>query len=270
VLGVLDTPIDVVEPIDGAVLPGGALALATEDLRFTYVEGDLVLKGIDVEIEPGARIAIVGETGCGKTTFAKLLCRLADPLEGRIIVGGVDLRDVDPASRRRAIRLVPQDGFLFDTTIRNNVLFGRDGATEDEVDAAFEALGLTGFLARLPDGLDTVVGERGDNLSVGERQLVALARAQIGDPGLLILDEATSAVDPETDAMLQDALERLAEGRTSLTIAHRLSTAENAELVLVFDRGRIVERGSHDELVRAGGVYARLHRSWLGNTRTAA
>ena len=270
VLGVLDTPIDVVEPEDGVVLPNGALALATEDLRFAYVEGDLVLNGIDVAIDAGARIAIVGETGCGKTTFAKLLCRLADPLEGRVLVGGVDLRDVDPASRRTAIRLVPQDGFLFDTTIRNNVLFGRDGATVDEVDAAFEALGLTGFLGRLPNGLDTVVGERGDNLSVGERQLVALARAQIGDPGLLILDEATSAVDPETDAMLQDALERLAEGRTSLTIAHRLSTAENAELVLVFDRGRIVERGSHEELVGAGGVYARLHRSWLGNTRTAA
>jgi putative ABC transport system ATP-binding protein len=270
VLGVLDTPIDVVEPEDGVVLPNGALALATEDLRFAYVEGDLVLNGIDVAIDTGARIAIVGETGCGKTTFAKLLCRLADPLEGRVLVGGVDLRDVDPASRRTAIRLVPQDGFLFDTTIRNNVLFGRDGATVDEVDAAFEALGLTGFLGRLPNGLDTVVGERGDNLSVGERQLVALARAQIGDPGLLILDEATSAVDPETDAMLQDALERLAEGRTSLTIAHRLSTAENAELVLVFDRGRIVERGSHEELVGAGGVYARLHRSWLGNTRTAA
>ncbi|MGH2757575.1 MAG: ABC transporter ATP-binding protein [Actinomycetota bacterium] len=270
VLGVLDTPIDVVEPVDGAILPTGALALATKGLHFAYVEGDLVLKGIDVDIQPGARIAIVGETGCGKTTFAKLLCRLADPLEGHILVGGIDLRDVDPVSRRAAIRLVPQDGFLFDTTIRNNVLFGRDGAIEDEVDGAFEALGLTGLLDRLPKGLDTVVGERGDALSVGERQLVALARAQIGDPGLLILDEATSAVDPETDAMLQDALERLAEGRTSLTIAHRLSTAENAELVLVFDRGRIVERGSHDQLVRAGGVYARLHRSWLGNTRTGA
>ena len=267
VLGVLDTPLDVVEPRDGVVLPQGALSVATEGLKFAYVEGDLVLNGIDVAIEPGARIAIVGETGCGKTTFAKLLCRLADPLEGRVLIGGVDLREIDPTSRRRAIRLVPQDGFLFDTTIRKNVSYGKASSTDEEVEQAFADLGLSGFLDRLPNGLDTVVGERGDSLSVGERQLVALARAQIGDPGLLILDEATSAVDPETDALLQDALHRLAEGRTSLTIAHRLSTAENAELVLVFDRGQIVERGTHAELVRAGGVYARLHRSWLGNTR---
>ncbi|MDQ4064476.1 MAG: ABC transporter ATP-binding protein/permease, partial [Actinomycetota bacterium] len=270
-LGVLDIPIDVVEPRPGVELPHGPLSLAAEDISFAYRDDEgLVLRGVTLAVAPGARIAIVGETGCGKTTFAKLLCRLADPTSGRITVGGVDLRDVAASSRRRAIRMVPQDGFLFDTTIRANVAHGKVDATDEEVVAAFDELGLTRWLERLPSGLDTVVGERGENLSVGERQLVALARAQIGDPGLLILDEATSAVDPETEAALIDALERLSRGRTTLTIAHRLSTAESADQVVVFDRGQIVEQGTHHELVARGGVYARLHRSWLGNTRTAA
>ncbi|HEV3472932.1 MAG TPA: ABC transporter ATP-binding protein, partial [Actinomycetota bacterium] len=270
VLGIMDIPVDVVEPNLGLELPKGALTLRTEGIRFAYREGGIVLNGIDVDVPAGARIAIVGETGCGKTTFAKLLCRLADPQEGRILVGGIDLRDVAADSRRRAIRMVPQDGFLFDTTVAKNVSYGRAGTGEREVLAAFGELGLREWLERLPRGLDTIVGERGENLSVGERQLVALARAQIGDPGLLILDEATSAVDPETESVLIDALERLAEGRTTITIAHRLSTAEGADMVLVFDRGKIVERGTHRELVAAGGVYAKLHRSWLGNTRAAA
>lgn len=270
VLGVMDIPVEVIEPDPGVELPHGALTLRTEAIRFAYREGGLVLDGIDVDIPAGARIAIVGETGCGKTTFAKLLCRLADPQEGRIVVGDTDLRAVTADSRRTAIRMVPQDGFLFDTTIARNVSYGREGATEREVEAAFAELGLTEWLDRLPRGLETVVGERGESLSVGERQLVALARAQIGDPGLLILDEATSAVDPETESVLIDALERLARGRTTITIAHRLSTAESADAVLVFDRGKIVERGTHRELVAAGGVYAKLHRSWLGNTRAAA
>jgi len=269
VLGVMDIPIEVVEPDPGIELQRGPLTVTTEGLKFAYREGGLVLHGIDVDVYAGSRIAIVGETGCGKTTFAKLICRLADPTEGRILVGGVDLREVATESRRSSIRMVPQDGFLFDTTIRENVAYGRPGATDGDVVAAFEQLGLTAWVARRPQGLDTRVGERGESLSVGERQLVALARAQIGDPGLLILDEATSSVDPETEAALIDALERLEEGRTTLTIAHRLSTAEKADYVLVFDRGRIVEKGSHRELVEGGGVYARLHRSWLGNTQAA-
>lgn len=270
VLGVMDIPVDVVEPDPGVELPHGALTLQTEGVRFAYREGGIVLDGIDVDVPAGARIAIVGETGCGKTTFAKLLCRLADPQEGRILVGDIDIREVRAGSRRSAIRMVPQDGFLFDTTIAKNVSYGRVGATPEEIQAAFDELGLAEWLVRSPRGLDTVVGERGESLSVGERQLVALARAQIGDPGLLILDEATSAVDPETESVLIDALERLARGRTTITIAHRLSTAESADSVLVFDRGKIVERGTHRELVAAGGVYAKLHRSWLGNTRAAA
>lgn len=269
VQGILDIPIEVVEPNSGVTLARGPLSVATEGLEFAYRDGGLVLKGIDVRIDPGARIAIVGETGCGKTTFAKLLCRLADPTSGRILIGGTDLREVARGSRQSAIRMVPQDGFLFDATIRKNVAYGRPGATDAEIEAAFADLGLSEWVTRLPGGLETVVGERGENLSVGERQLVALARAQMADPGVLILDEATSAVDPETESVLHEALERLSAGRTTLTIAHRLSTAEGAELVMVFDHGRLVERGTHAELVDAGGVYARLHRSWLGNISAA-
>jgi len=269
VLGVLDLPVDVVEPSPGTRLPPGALSVRTEALEFGYQDGSgLVLRGIDAEIPAGAHIAVVGETGCGKTTFAKLLCRMADPTCGRILVGGVDLREVAPPSRRAGIRMVPQDGFLFDTTIRENVRYGREGATDEDVMASFRLLGLEDWIVNLPDGLETAVGERGDSLSVGERQLVALVRAQMASPGLLILDEATSAVDPETERMVGEALERLSEGRTTVTIAHRLSTAEAADSVLVFDRGRIVERGRHAELLARGGIYARLYQSWLGNTRT--
>jgi putative ABC transport system ATP-binding protein len=276
VLGVLATPLDVPEPEPGAVLPHGALDVAVERLSFAYRDGPPVLRDVDVRLAAGRSVAIVGETGSGKTTFAKLLCRLADPTEGTVRLGGVDLRAVAPGHRRRAVRLVPQDGFLFDATIADNVRVGVAGADggaaagDDEVLAAFDALGLGWWLDDLPLGLATPVGERGGNLSVGERQLVALARAQLGNPGLLVLDEATSAVDAETERALARALDRLSEGRTMVSIAHRLSTAESADVVLVFADGRIVESGTHAELVRAGGTYASLYESWLGNTRDAA
>jgi putative ABC transport system ATP-binding protein len=268
ILDLLDEPVEVVDPEPGRPLPPGALGVSVQDVSYEYLPGHPVLAHVDLEIEPGANVAIVGETGSGKTTLAKLLARLADPTSGRIVVGGVDLRDVSPTSRTTAVRLVPQDGFLFDTTLAENVRLGRPDSTDAEVEAAFEQLGLRWWLDRLPEGLATSVGERGDNLSVGERQLVSLARAQLADAGLLILDEATSAVDAETERALSEALVRLAAGRTTISVAHRLSTAEAADLVVVFDHGRIVELGSHAELVGAGGVYAALHASWVGNTRS--
>src|SRR5437660_476184 len=260
ILAVLDLDIEVVEPASGVALPGGPLSVEAEDVRFAYREGPEVLHGITLSVPAGGHVAIVGETGCGKTTFAKLMSRLADPLAGRIVIGGVDLRDVESDSRRTRIRMVPQDGFLFDTTVRENVRYGRPAATDPEVEAAFVELGLSDWVAGLPEGLATPVGERGEALSVGERQLVALARAQIGDPGLLILDEATSAVDPATERRITEALRRLSAGRTVVTIAHRLSTAEGAQRVFVFDAGKLVEEGTHGELVIAGGRYAALFR----------
>jgi ATP-binding cassette subfamily B protein len=268
VLRVLDSPVDIPDPADGVELPPGPLDVAFEGVSFRYPGGPPVLSTVDLEIAAGRRVAIVGETGSGKTTFAKLVTRMLDPGEGSVRIGGIDLRRVAFSSLRSRVAFVPQEGFLFDSTISGNVRYGRPDAGEREIWTAFLELGLDGWLERLPNGLDTVVGERGSNLSVGERQLVAVVRAWITGPDVLVLDEATSAVDPALEVSLRRAIERLTAGRTSITIAHRLSTAEAADEVLVFDRGNLVERGTHSELVAAGGVYTALYADWSRGTQS--
>jgi ATP-binding cassette subfamily B protein len=264
VIGILETPADLVDPgPDGETLPRGPIDVRFDDVEFAYPGGPPVLQEVSLEIAAGRRVAIVGETGSGKSTFAKLLTRLMDPVRGAVLLDGIDVRRIGQASLRRSVVLVPQEGFLFDDTIAANVRYGRLEASEADILASADELGLRDWLAGLPQGLDTPVGQRGESMSAGERQLVALLRAHLADPDLLVLDEATSAVDPALEMRIGRALERLMSGRTSVTIAHRLSTAENADEVIVVDRGRIVQRGPHAELVtQAGSVYAALHTSW--------
>ncbi len=267
VLGVLDTPTDVADPAQGRPLPPGPVGVVFDHVAFAYPGGPEVVHDVDLAIAPRTRVAVVGETGSGKTTLAKLVTRLMDPTRGRVLLSGVPLDEVAFSSLRSRVVMVPQDGFLFDATVADNVRYGRADATDDEVEAAFLELGLGDWLAGLPDGVATAVGERGESLSVGERQLVAIARAYVADPDLLVLDEATSAVDPATEVRLQRALDALTRGRTTLAIAHRLSTAEGADEVLVVDKGEVVQRGPHAELVDVPGVYARLHASWVAPHR---
>ncbi len=272
VLDVLDLEPDVADPgEDGRALPPGPLGIRFSQVSFRYprpgevsreATGPVVLDDVDVEIAPRTRVAVVGETGSGKTTFAKLLTRLMDPFEGRVLLGGVPVDEVRFDSLRRRVVMVPQDGALFDGTIADNIRMGRSGISDDDLALAMLELGLDQWVEELPDHLDTRVGERGDSLSAGERQLVALARAYVANPDLLVLDEATSAVDPATEVRTQRALVGLTSGRTTVTIAHRLSTAEAADEVLVFDQGVLVQRGHHHDLVAEGGVYGRLHASW--------
>ena len=264
VIGILDTPADLDDPgPDGVTLPHRALDVAFDHVDFAYPGGPLVLRDVDLRIEPGTRVAVVGETGSGKTTFAKVLTRLVDPVSGSVCLAGHDLRTISFDSLRRRVVLVPQEGFLFDSTLLANAAYGDLDATPDDVRRAATELGLADWLGGLPLGLETRVGQRGESMSAGERQLVALIRAHLADPDLLVLDEATSAVDPALEMRIGRALEALMSGRTSVTIAHRLSTAENADDVIVFDQGRVVQRGPHAALVAEGGVYGRLHSSWV-------
>ncbi|WP_235939572.1 ABC transporter ATP-binding protein [Occultella kanbiaonis] len=265
VISVVHTPLDITEPDEPTPAgPRGPAALDFSDVTYAYPgTAAAVLHDIDLAIPAGARVAVVGETGSGKTTLAKLLTRMMDPDAGSVRLNGVDLREIALADLRSRVVIVPQEGFLFDDTIAGNVAYGRADTDADGVAAALERLGLGDWLATLPLGVHTDVGQRGESLSAGERQLVAIARAYLADADVLVLDEATSAVDPATEHRISRALAELTQGRTSVAIAHRLSTAEAADLVVVVDAGRIVELGPHRALVAAGGVYARMHATWI-------
>jgi len=258
----LDEEPDVVDAPAAAELGSIAGRVAFDQVRFAYGRGPEVLHGIDLEVHPGTTVALVGHTGAGKSTIAKLLARFYDPTGGSITIDGTDLRAVSQSSLRRQLGIVPQEGFLFAGTVAENIAFGRPGASPDDIEAAARAVGADEFIDRLEAGYETQLGERGSRLSLGQRQLVAFARALLADPRVLILDEATSSVDIGTERKIERALRRLLHGRTAFIIAHRLSTIRDADLIVVLEHGKVVEQGTHDELLEAHGLYRSLYGDW--------
>src|SRR5690242_15632808 len=265
IVDVLDQEPEVTDPPDAEELPRVEGRVAFDGVRFGYGEGPEVLHGLDLDVPAGTTVALVGHTGAGKSTIAKLLARFYDPRDGRITIDGHDLRDVSQASLRSQLGIVPQEGFLFAGTVHDNIAFGRPDAAPEDVVRAAETIGANDFILRLEDGYGTELQERGTRLSLGQRQLVALARALLADPRIPILDEATSSVDIGTERKIERALRTLLAGRTAFVIAHRLSTIRDADLIVVLEHGQVVEQGTHDELMRLGGLYTSLYGDWAAD-----